>query len=296
MLRQPLCLRPNTTYILLLRARALGQPTAVLSYDLTAPNYGYPEQYMAVYQHQLTHSFKNYFKVINTGPGLPNQVSLRVFTYSKTPLVIRDAQIKEVTSNFPPFLGRVEPGEKPDGEGILLYKKVFAMEGIQIFENRNCLPRVFAVERIETVRDLSEVKKKLYLFKINPLRTALVYKQEMAEIGQSEFSPGKVMIRQYDTDQVVVDADFAGRGFMILADQYYPGWRATVDGTRTPIYRVNGMLRGIVIPPGRHIITFEYRPVKIYTAAAFSGVVLLGCFVALGTSVFRNRFFIKSRK
>src|SRR5262249_54451451 len=41
---------------------------------------------------------------------------------------------------------------------------------------------------------------------------------------------------------------------LVLRDNWYPGWRATVDGKPTPIYRVNGSFRGVVVPPGEHAI------------------------------------------
>ena len=37
-------------------------------------------------------------------------------------------------------------------------------------------------------------------------------------------------------------------------------WQAFVDGSRTNIYRTNGMLKGIIVPKGNHEIVFRYRP------------------------------------
>ena len=46
----------------------------------------------------------------------------------------------------------------------------------------------------------------------------------------------------------------------MLADQWYPGWTATLDGRDVPILRVDAALRGVAIGPGPHRIDFRYRP------------------------------------
>ena len=57
-----------------------------------------------------------------------------------------------------------------------------------------------------------------------------------------------------------IDGTPAERGFLVLTDQYDPGWRATVDGISTRIYRTDYLFRGIPLPPGRHRVELTYRP------------------------------------
>jgi len=47
---------------------------------------------------------------------------------------------------------------------------------------------------------------------------------------------------------------------LVLHDIYYPGWRAIIDGTPTPIYRANILFRAIEMPKGKHTVRFEYAP------------------------------------
>ena len=51
-----------------------------------------------------------------------------------------------------------------------------------------------------------------------------------------------------------------GSTLVVLADTYYPGWKAYLDGARTEIHRVNGGLRGVITKPGPKTIQFRYQP------------------------------------
>jgi uncharacterized membrane protein YfhO len=83
------------------------------------------------------------------------------------------------------------------------------------------------------------------------------------------------------TDNVMeVEIDTPGAAFLITSDVYYPGWHATVDGVPARIYQTNYALRGVVVPAGRHVVRFEFRPRSlVYGGAisAFSLLLLIGC-------------------
>jgi len=72
---------------------------------------------------------------------------------------------------------------------------------------------------------------------------------------------------------------------LVLTDTAYPGWTATVDGRRVPIVRANWHFRGVYLPPGDHVVRFDYRPRGIVPAAAVSlvALILLVLVVARGT-------------
>jgi Bacterial membrane protein YfhO len=76
--------------------------------------------------------------------------------------------------------------------------------------------------------------------------------------GDTPAAGGRAVITREDSRQIVIDAEAPANGFLLLADTFYPGWTATVDGTRTPIYRANHSVRGIQLPRGRHEVRFSY--------------------------------------
>ena len=81
-----------------------------------------------------------------------------------------------------------------------------------------------------------------------------------AEASASDCGGGSARVERYDAEEVVVTAMARGQGIVVLADAWYPGWTATVDGRRAPVLRVDHALRGVMVPSGAHTVTFGYRP------------------------------------
>jgi len=72
----------------------------------------------------------------------------------------------------------------------------------------------------------------------------------------------------------------AGRpAYLVLRNSYARGWRATVDGRRQPVVRVNGKHQGVALPAGRHVVTLRYVPPGLRTGAWLFAVSLLACLV-----------------
>jgi uncharacterized membrane protein YfhO len=99
---------------------------------------------------------------------------------------------------------------------------------------------------------------------------------------------------QYETSvKANLDVDMQTPGLVVLSDYYYPGWRAELDGTECPIYRVDLALRGFQVPAGKHRIVCTYDPPSVRTglrAAAGAGAALLLWAIWIARVSFRNRF------
>ncbi len=61
-------------------------------------------------------------------------------------------------------------------------------------------------------------------------------------------------------EQVDIETASTGERYLVLADLYYRGWTATVDGQAAPIRVAYGMVRAVRLGPGRHRVLFEYAP------------------------------------
>ena len=88
--------------------------------------------------------------------------------------------------------------------------------------------------------------------------------------------PGDIPTFIHDgADSVAVEANVASSGYLMLQDEYYPGWVATVNGKRETILRHNRVFRKVPIAAGRSLVVFRYLP-----AAYRLGVYLL-CVAAM---------------
>jgi hypothetical protein len=93
-----------------------------------------------------------------------------------------------------------------------------------------------------------------------------------------ERPPGRAARVVERTDrEVLVEAEAAAPGWLVLLDSWSPGWEAWVDGVRAPIARANHCFRAVPLRPGRHAVWFVYRPRawRIGLALAAVGAVLL---------------------
>lgn len=289
MIKQRISLKPNAYYLMKLEVKRMrNEPQRELSFDLCGgPGYDSPDQELDVNGRALQRDYRVFGRIINTG-NIPPQVDLRVFTFSTEPIVVKNIEIQELSNFGPPYIaGDVSNISIEES----LYKKVFETPEWVVYENRNCLPRAFTVSKLQPVRDMQEVKFLFETFQINPSETALVSEDDLKKIGRREFVKGTTIIEQYDTNRIVVRTNVVGgSGFLVLSDQYFPGWKAFVDGKETPIYKVHEIIRGIVIPEGEHKVEFVYRPWKIYISIFIGAVALVACLVA----VFRRGWTVVS--
>ncbi|HEX4458631.1 MAG TPA: YfhO family protein, partial [Polyangia bacterium] len=66
--------------------------------------------------------------------------------------------------------------------------------------------------------------------------------------------------------------------FAVVADSWFPGWTARVDGQRAPIVRANLAMRAVPLPAGEHEVTLVYRPAHLGLGFVMSA---LGCLATL---------------
>jgi hypothetical protein len=90
------------------------------------------------------------------------------------------------------------------------------------------------------------------------LRTTVLL--DDAPTAQLPRRPGTVRIVSYHNTQVVLEADSAEGGWVVLNDPWQPWWFASIDGQPAEILRANVLFRAVAVPPGRHIVRFEFRP------------------------------------
>jgi hypothetical protein len=153
----------------------------------------------------------------------------------------------------------------------------------RLFENPNALPRAFVTYRTLPAPPLEELMGRLSRPDFDPLVASYVEGVPGFEPAADAPPHGAAAeIVRDELHRVEVAATLAAPGLLVLADSYYPGWRAFVDGEEVAIYPVNHLFRGVPLGAGAHRVRFEYRPASVVAGAAVS-LIAVAVWLALAT-------------
>jgi hypothetical protein len=86
---------------------------------------------------------------------------------------------------------------------------------------------------------------------------------------------GRSRVLRLAPDRVTLEVDASAPGFVILADAFDPGWRATVDGQPARVQRANVAFRAVAVAEGRHVVEMVYRPRTVFQGLTLSTLSLL---------------------
>lgn len=157
---------------------------------------------------------------------------------------------------------------------------------VKIYEDRAAPPRAALVCAPQMVANADDAFARLATDPTAPVIVAEVPQDTPTTCDTT--SPGEAVITSYAPERVTVQVDAQGEGvYLFLADAYYPGWQAAVDGQPAPIYRANGLFRAVPVPPGQHEVVFTYKSRPLIIGAAVSVLCLVG--VITGIVIRRRR-------
>jgi len=135
-----------------------------------------------------------------------------------------------------------------EGETRVYYNKEFFPRAFMVYNFRFAESRQKAIELL--MDEKIDLRKKVILEENLPIDLLKLTNEKIAN---------NVIIEAYQPNEVAIEVDTAQKGFLVLTDSYYPGWRAKIDGRQTKIYQADYNFRAIIVPSGKHIITFEYE-------------------------------------
>lgn len=77
--------------------------------------------------------------------------------------------------------------------------------------------------------------------------------------------------------QTAATVDCTSAGPLVYREQYMPGWTATVDGRAVPVSAYEGVFQEVLLPAGRHRVSWSFLPPheRLAEAAFVLGVLLL---------------------
>ena len=155
------------------------------------------------------------------------------------------------------------------------FSKVFELEESKfaVWENKTVLPRAFLASNYEGPPDIfsseesGQVKKEkerqwIKLIPSKLLRDDFDYGNvlilEKPSPISAQFGSGSSQIVSYKPDEIIIKTSSEERKLLFLSDNFYPGWKAKVDGVETEILRANYTFRAVPLIPGEHEVVFYF--------------------------------------
>jgi hypothetical protein len=155
---------------------------------------------------------------------------------------------------------------------------------INVYENTSALPRAFFVGQAQPVPDHDAALAAIKTAGFDPGRTVVVEDLPSGQAtGVPLDKPVPATITTDGSNSVVMNVNAPADGFVVLADPYYPGWVATVDGQSTPLLRGDWVFRTVPVTAGSHVVAFRFRPSSLIIGGIISGA---GWLAAIGLVVF----------
>jgi hypothetical protein len=123
------------------------------------------------------------------------------------------------------------------------------------------LPRMYFVNTVEVAAGDRELLTRLFDPAFDPHASVLLEGQP--HDAPSPKSQAEIVVSQYDEQSVFAHVQTDATAVLVLADTWYPGWKARIDHEEVPMYRANYAFRAVIVPAGDHEVVFSYEPESV---------------------------------
>jgi len=192
-------------------------------------------------------------------------------------------------------------GSLPGAE--LIYQEPKGDEMTYLYRLNTVGPRAWVVHQTEVIPDDTVALARLADPAFDPRRVALL--AEPVALADAPAATSQVVLVERRPGRLVLDVDAAADGLLILAEVYYPGWRAKVDSrddtpvpssslsairpteprarpsdgqagaSEAPVLRADYTLRAVPVPAGRHRVELAFDPLSFKVGLGISSFTLL---------------------
>lgn len=171
------------------------------------------------------------------------------------------------------YLVTSQPVSLPAG-----YTEAYRGSQAVVYRNANALPRAFLVDATQVVPD-SEAVARLLSPDFDFRSVALLPQPPPAGISLPAGAPagglvGTTRWREHGVNEQTLEVSATRPALLVITDNWYGAWKATVDGAPAPVLRADYSFRGIPVPAGQHVVALRYESRMLATAAEISVAVL----------------------
>ena len=119
----------------------------------------------------------------------------------------------------------------------------------------------------------------------DPAQELIVDKRFEKQIAGRSFTrdtTSKIALVKYAPNHLTYQTQTTKEQLAVFSEIFYAdGWQTTIDGKEVPYFRANYILRGMVVPAGKHTIQFDFVPKSYERVENLSIVSMVGLIVLI---------------
>lgn len=167
------------------------------------------------------------------------------------------------------------------------YVSVYKDEHYEVFENTHALPRFFLASQYLVTQNDEEAIATLLDERFDAKNTIVLEKIPGIEPQKGE---GDIRLSRNTPNELVFDVKTSVPKLFYLSDTFDPGWRATIDGAPSELYRANYDFRAVAVPAGNHVLRMYYWPQSLTMGLGISALSFFGILAWMTKNYYDHRY------
>ncbi len=155
-----------------------------------------------------------------------------------------------------------------------------------VYSRARILPLARLVYAAEVIPDGAAAIARIHETDFDPATTAILDAPVTCVEGAAPSEAGSAEIESHEATRWVIRTHSETPALLVLAENAYPGWEATIDGRPAETAIAYTSLRAVCVPAGEHIVGGVFAPRLYWLGGAVSGLALL--FVLAAVVVLRR--------
>jgi hypothetical protein len=131
-----------------------------------------------------------------------------------------------------------------------------------VYEDPAALPRAYLVGRAR-VTEPGGALDVMRSPDFDPRQEAILHEAPPMTLADGPVA-GEARITSRRDDEVRLTVKVDRPALLVLAENYYPGWQAWVNGESAPVLLANHTFRAVAVPAGEHDVVFRFRPTELF--------------------------------
>jgi hypothetical protein len=227
---------------------------------------------------------------LKAGESLLKTIDLQQWKGQQTQIELHCISQSPLTTALIPLSG---------GKPTLELVETNPVSGLKVFKRPGALPMVRLTHKLECTSPGSSLEA---------LERGLVTKdlsvteecEGVYQLASGSSSEGSAKIIRRTGNTLTVQVAAANESMLFISQNYYPGWKAKVNGVQAKVHRLDYTFTGVVVPKGLSLIELRYRPMsfKLGLLVSLFGIITtlgLAKYFALGKITDQTQLFERNR-